>query len=69
MLTELTSEGLQQRLDTGVISGGMTVKARSILKALSATVGKVHVIDGRTPHSVIAELFTDRGVGTLITRR
>jgi acetylglutamate kinase len=68
MLTELTSEGLQQRLDTGVISGGMTAKARSILKALSATVGKVHVIDGRTPHSVIAELFTDRGVGTLITR-
>ena len=36
--------------------------------ALAGGVGRVHVIDGRTPHSVIAELFTDRGVGTLVTR-
>jgi acetylglutamate kinase len=38
-----------------------------IARALDAGVGRVHVIDGRTPHAVIAELFTDRGVGTLIT--
>jgi acetylglutamate kinase len=68
LITELTAEALARRLETGGISGGMTVKARSILKALSAGVGRVHVIDGRMPHSVIAELFTDRGVGTLITR-
>ena len=36
-------------------------------RALAGGVGRVHVIDGRTPHSVIAELFTDRGVGTLVT--
>jgi acetylglutamate kinase len=38
------------------------------LKALNAGVEHVHVIDGRVPHSLIAELFTDKGVGTLVTR-
>jgi acetylglutamate kinase len=40
----------------------------SILRAVRGGVDRIHVIDGRVPHSVIAELFTDRGVGTLITR-
>jgi acetylglutamate kinase len=46
----------------------MTTKARSILQALAGGVERVHVIDGRIPHGVIAELFTDRGIGTLVTR-
>ncbi|MGA9521487.1 MAG: acetylglutamate kinase, partial [Myxococcaceae bacterium] len=68
LLTELTSEGLRQRVESGVITGGMITKARAIQRALAAGVSRVHIIDGRTPHSVIAELFTDRGVGTLITQ-
>jgi len=67
LVSDLTAASLQARIDSGTISGGMTAKSRSILKALSAGVQRVHIIDGRTPHSVIAELFTDRGVGTLIT--
>jgi acetylglutamate kinase len=43
------------------------VTPEPIARALAGGVGRVHVIDGRTPHAVIAELFTDRGVGTLIT--
>ncbi|HEY1555648.1 MAG TPA: bifunctional glutamate N-acetyltransferase/amino-acid acetyltransferase ArgJ [Kofleriaceae bacterium] len=39
----------------------------AILRALAGGIGRVHVIDGRTPHAIIAELFTDRGVGTLVT--
>ena len=46
----------------------MKVKARCILGALAGGVERVHVLDGRQPHTVIAELFTDRGVGTLVTR-
>jgi acetylglutamate kinase len=46
----------------------MKHKARAILRALSGGVERVHVLDGRVPHTVIAELFTDRGVGTLIYR-
>jgi acetylglutamate kinase len=50
----------------GGIKGGMKVKVSSILRALESGVPDVHIIDGRTPHSLIAELFTDQGIGTLI---
>ena len=58
---------LRAMIDDGTISGGMKVKVKSILKALGTGVERVHLIDGRAPHSIIAELFTDKGVGTLIT--
>ena len=45
----------------------MHVKAQAILTALADGVQAVHIVDGRVPHSVVAELFTDRGVGTLVT--
>ena len=48
------------------IKGGMKVKVQSILRALRLGVSDVHIIDGRTPHSLIAELFTDSGIGTLV---
>jgi acetylglutamate kinase len=44
----------------------MALKVNGALRALSGGVSSVHIIDGRAPHSVIAELFTDSGVGTLI---
>lgn len=48
----------------GVISGGMLPKVESALQALKAGVGKVHMIDGRIPHCLLLEIFTDKGVGT-----
>lgn len=50
----------------GVISGGMLPKVRSAIEALQAGVKKVHMIDGRMPHSLLLEIFTDKGVGTEI---
>ncbi|MBK1791164.1 acetylglutamate kinase [Persicirhabdus sediminis] len=50
----------------GTISGGMIPKISSALDALSAGVGKVHFIDGRTPHSLLLEIFTKSGIGTEI---
>jgi len=44
------------------------IKARCILEALDAGEERVHILDGRQPHTIVAELFTDRGVGTLVTR-
>jgi acetylglutamate kinase len=38
-----------------------------VLSALKGGVAAVHIVDGRSPHSVVAELFTDKGVGTLVT--
>ena len=49
------------------IKGGMHVKVQAVLHALASGVRAVHVVDGRQPHSIVAELFTDRGVGTLVT--
>jgi acetylglutamate kinase len=66
LVTDLTPSTLRAKLDAGVIDGGMAIKAASILDALGGGVQAVHLIDGRTPHNVIAELFTDRGVGTII---
>lgn len=68
LVTDLTLEELRARVASGAIAGGMLAKARSIDRALTGGVERAHVIDGRIPHSVIAELFTDRGVGTLVTR-
>jgi acetylglutamate kinase len=48
------------------VKGGMQVKAQAILTALEGGVKAVHVVDGRAPHSVVVELFTDKGVGTVV---
>jgi acetylglutamate kinase len=68
LVTELTPAELRGRLERGAITGGMAVKGEAILRALAGGVRAVHVIDGRAPHNVIAELFTDTGVGTIIRR-
>lgn len=51
----------------GIISGGMIPKMDSSLASLRGGVGKVHLIDGRIPHALILEIFTDIGIGTEIT--
>lgn len=51
----------------GVIHGGMVPKVRSAADALIAGTEKVHMIDGRIQHSLLLEIFTDRGIGTQIT--
>ena len=68
LVRQVTAADLTRRIAAGSITGGMKIKARSILDALEGGVERVHILDGRQPHTVIAELFTDRGVGTLVTR-
>jgi acetylglutamate kinase len=68
LLSELKASDLDGRLRPGgAVKGGMQVKAIAILRALQGGVEAVHVVDGRAPHSVVVELFTDKGVGTLVT--
>jgi acetylglutamate kinase len=68
LVRQVSTQDLSRRIAAGSITGGMKIKAQSILEALEGGVERVHVLDGRQPHTVIAELFTDRGVGTLVTR-
>jgi acetylglutamate kinase len=67
LVRQQTAPDLARRLEAGAVTGGMKWKAQAILSALAGGVGRVHVLDGRQPHTVIAELFTDRGVGSLVT--
>lgn len=64
LIGSLTEAQVNVLIEEGVIKGGMIPKVRSSLEALRAGVGKVHMIDGRIPHSVLLEVFTDRGIGT-----
>jgi acetylglutamate kinase len=66
LVTELLPPALRGKLDAGVITGGMAIKATAALSALAGGVRAVHLIDGRIPHNIIAELFTDTGVGTIV---
>ncbi|RMH05661.1 MAG: acetylglutamate kinase [Aquificota bacterium] len=52
----------------GVIKGGMIPKLKSAIKALEEGVRKVHIIDGRVPHSILLEVFTEEGVGSEILK-
>ena len=52
--------------ETGIISGGMIPKVECCIKALREGVRKVIVMDGRVPHSILMELLTDEGAGTMI---
>ncbi|MBS2023203.1 MAG: acetylglutamate kinase, partial [Deltaproteobacteria bacterium] len=67
LISDLTANDLQGLLDDGTIQGGMKAKVLSILECLRGGVQRVHLIDGRVPHSIIGELFTDKGVGSLVT--
>ena len=50
------------------IVGGMIPKVKGGLEAIRGGVNSVHIIDGRIPHCLLLEIFTDKGIGTMITR-
>ena len=69
LLTGLTLERVDELVADGTITGGMLPKIACALDAVKAGVNSAHIIDGRVPHAVMVELFTDQGIGTLIRRR
>jgi acetylglutamate kinase len=68
LLTNINGPRCRELIAQGVIDSGMVPKVEAALEALEAGVGKVHVIDGRMPHSLLLEIYSDRGVGTEIVR-
>lgn len=67
LISELGELEAKKLIEDGVISGGMIPKVSACLDALLA-VPRVHIVDGREPHILLRELFTDRGAGTMIRR-
>lgn len=66
LLTGLNSDRVRELIADGTITDGMLPKINAALEAVRAGVGRAHIIDGRVEHSVLLELFTDSGIGTLI---
>ncbi len=67
VLTGLTTEKVDELIADGTIYGGMLPKISCALDAVKNGVKSAHIIDGRVSHSTLLEIFTDEGVGTLIT--
>ena len=67
VLTGLTTAEVDALIADGTIYGGMLPKIRCALDAVKAGVKRSHIVDGRVPNAVLLEIFTDEGVGTLIT--
>jgi acetylglutamate kinase len=68
LIRQLTREQARTQMDAGTIRGGMIPKVECCLAAVQGGVARAHVVDGRLEHAVLLEIFTDRGVGTLLTR-
>ena len=65
LFRELDPEATQRLIQEGVISGGMIPKINCCLDVLLSEVRAAHIIDGRQPHSILQEILTDEGVGTM----
>lgn len=68
LLRRATAGEIRSMMDSGAIDGGMIPKMESCLVALDGGVKRTHLLDGRIPHVLLIEMFTDAGVGTMVTR-
>jgi len=68
LIRQLSREQAHEQIASGAIRGGMIPKVECCLAAVQGGVARAHVVDGRLEHAVLLEIFTDRGVGTLLTR-
>ncbi|WP_262321852.1 acetylglutamate kinase [Acidiferrimicrobium sp. IK] len=65
-ISQITADDLEPLLADGTVGEGMIPKVRSCVAAVRAGVGSAHVLDGRAPHALLLEIFTDEGIGTMV---
>lgn len=68
LINSISQEEIENMINDGTISGGMIPKVDACLTAIKKGAQKVHIIDGRIRHAILLELFTDEGIGTMITK-
>ena len=66
VISELYVDEAEKLVEEGVIKGGMLPKIRNCIEALKDGVSRIHIMDGRIPHSLLLEFFTNKGIGTAI---
>ncbi|MEX0866794.1 MAG: acetylglutamate kinase [Pirellulales bacterium] len=69
LYSSLTAKQCRELIDSGVINAGMIPKVEACIASLDRGVGKIHIVDGRIRHSLLLEIYTNRGVGTEIVGR
>lgn len=67
LISRMTIDDASQMVEDGLISTGMIPKLKSCIHALSSGVERAHMINGTTPHALLLELLTDKGIGTMVT--
>ncbi|MDD2216016.1 MAG: acetylglutamate kinase [Eubacteriales bacterium] len=68
LISQITLEGIPLLKERNIISGGMIPKVDCCVEALNGGVERTHIIDGRIAHSILIELLSDEGIGTMITK-
>jgi len=68
VISTLNEAEIHDLIDRGIISGGMIPKVTGCLDTVKRGVGRAHIIDGRIPHCLLLEIFTNKGIGTMITQ-
>lgn len=68
LITQMTVAEAQENIDNGIISGGMIPKVECCIAAVESGVKTVHIIDGRVEHSMLLEIFTQEGIGTMFKK-
>ncbi|HLX88565.1 MAG TPA: hypothetical protein VKR22_08955, partial [Acidimicrobiales bacterium] len=66
LLRTVSVDQLRAMVASGAAGGGMVPKAEACIRAVSAGVRRAHILDGRVPHALLLEVFTDEGVGTMV---
>jgi acetylglutamate kinase len=67
LISTTTAKELEELIADGTVSAGMIPKVASCVAAVKGGVGHAHILDGRVPHALLLEIFTDEGVGTMVT--
>ena len=67
-ISQLGVNEAQQLIEEGVIAGGMIPKIMNCVDAVNGGVNRVHILDGRLPHCVLLEIFTNQGIGTMVLK-
>ena len=68
LISELTVTEAEKLMEDGYIGGGMLPKLQNCIDAIENGVSRVHILDGRIPHCLLLEIFTNKGIGTAILK-
>ena len=66
LISSISVSEINELISSGVITGGMIPKVQGCVRAIEQSVKRVHILDGTIPHPILLEIFTDKGIGTMV---